>query len=105
MINDNLCYYNIILHYPTLYNNEANLSIYIGLWKEDDPKAIGIEDIGYTQNDNLYNRYDCLETKCYQMISLGNSLLSVIPELLIQPLDTAFGEIKDEIHRPFLAII
>ena len=68
-------------------------------------KTIERQDISYTQNDNLYNRYDCLETKCYQMISPGNSLLSVIPELLIQPLDTAFGEIKDEIHRPFLSII
>ena len=95
----------LLQHYPTLYNNEANLSIYIGLWKEDDQKAIEIEDIGYIQNNNLYNRYDCLETKCYQMISPGNSLLSVIPELLIQPLDTAFGEIQDEIHRPFLSII
>lgn len=44
----------LLQHYPTLYNNEANLSIYIGLWKEDDQKAIGIEDIGYIQNNNLY---------------------------------------------------
>ncbi|AYN86672.1 hypothetical protein D9V35_03785 [Commensalibacter melissae] len=30
------------------------------------------------------------------MISPGNSILSVILELLIQPLDTAFGKIHDE---------
>ena len=59
-------------------------------------KTIERQDIGYTQNNNLYNRYDCLETKCYQMISPGNSILSVILELLIQPLDTAFGEIHDK---------
>jgi len=28
----------LLQHYPTLYNNETNLSIYIGLWKEDTPK-------------------------------------------------------------------
>ena len=73
--------------------------------KECPKKTMERQDIGYTQNDNLYNRYDCLETKCCQIISPGNFILSVILELLIQPLDTAFGEIKDEIYRPFLSII